>query len=67
MSKILDRNCSVASFNDKLVEFCSAGRSQILQRSGKERAWRYRFRDPLMGPFVLMTSLDDDIITIEML
>ena len=66
MSKILgNKKCSVGTFNDKLVEFCEASRGQILQRVGKERAWRYRFRDPMMGPFVLLASIEEGIISTD--
>jgi Cdc6-like AAA superfamily ATPase len=67
MRTIMKNECKVSSFNDKLVDFCDARRAEILQRSGKERSWRYRFRDPLMGPFVLLASLEEKIITVEMI
>jgi hypothetical protein len=65
MSKIVGHKCNVSGFNDKLADFCDRDRGQILQRQGKERTWRYRFRNPLMGTFVLLTSMDAKIITID--
>jgi hypothetical protein len=34
----------------------------VLIRRGKERAYKFRFRDPMMQPYVIMRGIDEGII-----
>jgi hypothetical protein len=36
-----------------------------LERTGQARAYRYRFHDPLLVPFVFMDALNTGMITDE--
>ena len=68
LSVILRRAVEVATFNSHLNEFAqSDNRGQILERAGPPRGFRYRFRDPLLVPYIFMNAsatglLSDDEI-----
>lgn len=57
LTGILGRKVDIANFQNHLGAFSSAERGEILERFGKERAYKYRFRDPKMQPFVLMEGV----------
>jgi hypothetical protein len=67
LEAILNRGVEIATFNSHLTEFCEEKRGCILERIGQPRAYRYRFRDPLMVPFVFMDALANDLINDESL
>lgn len=61
---ILNRkNVSIATFQNHLNEFCKEERSAILEKDGVPRAFKYRFHDPIMLPYILMTALAKNAIT----
>jgi Cdc6-like AAA superfamily ATPase len=63
LSRITGRgNITIANFQNHLKDFMSEKRGHILQRIGQTRAYRFRFRDPLMQPFVLMKGLQERLI-----
>jgi hypothetical protein len=39
----------------------------VLQKRGPKRRFRFRFRNPLLQPFVIMHGLHDGYIDLEML
>ena len=45
------------SFAQNLKEFCDPDRGQVLQKTGASHRPRYRFRIPLMQPFIVMQGL----------
>ena len=55
----------IPDFSSHLERFCKKEKGAILQQIGQKHQRRYRFRDPLMQPFVIIRSLDDRIITEE--
>jgi Cdc6-like AAA superfamily ATPase len=57
LSGVLGRKVDIANFQNHLGAFSSEERGKILERFGKERAYKYRFRDPKMQPFVLMQGI----------
>lgn len=57
LSGILGRKVDIANFQNHLGAFSSPDRGEILERFGKERSYKYRFRDPKMQPFVLMEGV----------
>ena len=61
-----DRPVAISTFNSHLAEFCEDKRG-ILARSGHPRAYRYRFRDSLIAPYVLMRGVADNMISAESL
>jgi Cdc6-like AAA superfamily ATPase len=57
LTGILGRKVDIANFQNHLGAFSSSDRGEILERFGKERSYKYRFRDPKMQPFVLMEGV----------
>jgi hypothetical protein len=62
-SQIIGAEVDIDRFNPQLTQLAT-GRD-ILVREGEERRWRYRFRDPLMEPYVLLQGLQSGVITPE--
>ncbi|MGV0157910.1 AAA family ATPase [Mycobacterium colombiense] len=60
-SKIIGEDVGVDRFNPQLTSLATT--RDILIREGEDRRWRYRFKDPLMEPYVLLQGLDARIIT----
>lgn len=52
MSEIMGTHYGIPSFARHLKEFCEDSRGNILERRGVARKFRYRFRDPLMKPYI---------------
>lgn len=65
LSGILGRSVEIANFQNHLKAFIDPKRKQILQRDGEPRAYRFRFRQPAMQPFVLMKGMTENIISID--
>jgi Cdc6-like AAA superfamily ATPase len=57
MSRILGRPVEISKFNRHLNEFAGEGRARVLERTGQPRSWFYRFRNPLLQPFVILNGL----------
>jgi energy-coupling factor transporter ATP-binding protein EcfA2 len=62
-SRIIGEDVNIDRFNPQLTTLATA--RDILIRDGEERRWRYRFRDPLMEPYVLLQGLQSRAITPE--
>lgn len=56
-------NVKIATFQGHLAEFCEARRGSILVKDGSPRAYKYRFHEPLLPPFIYMTALQKGRIT----
>lgn len=65
LSEILGRECTIAAFARHLAEFCSEKRGNVLQRKGRERNFRYRFTNPLMEPYSVITGVMKGLINKE--
>jgi hypothetical protein len=50
-------------FGQHLKNLCNEDRGSILEYTGSERKYRYRFAEPMMQPFILMHALRNGIIT----
>ncbi len=58
LTSILRRdNVIIATFQKHINEFCEEGRGPVLERNGIARAYRYRFHDPLLPPYIFMHCL----------
>jgi Cdc6-like AAA superfamily ATPase len=57
LSMIVRKPMQIAQYQQHLGAFASDKRGNILQRDGEERAYRFRFKDPAMQPFVLMKGI----------
>jgi hypothetical protein len=62
LSKILGAPRRVDHFNSSLKDFASPKRGNILHIKGTERAYRFRFADSAMQPYVLMKGIADKLI-----
>lgn len=62
LTKILRREVTIANFQNHLKKFISNERNRILVRKGKERAYKFRFRDPMMQPFVIMKGVEERLV-----
>jgi hypothetical protein len=60
-SQIIGEQVDIDRFNPQLTALATT--RDILVREGEERRWRYRFRDPLMEPYVLLQGLQSGAIT----
>ena len=58
LNKILKRKLEIAGFQSHVAAFCGKDRGNILERTGTPRAYKYRFRDPKMQPYVLMQGIN---------
>jgi len=63
LSNILNRTVPIAAFSHHLSEFCSVKRAEVLERTGQQRNYRFRFRDPLLVPYVLMDAMNTELIS----
>jgi hypothetical protein len=60
LSSILERaNVTIATFQKHINEFCEKERGPILERAGVPRAYKYRFLDPLLPPYIFMKSVSN--------
>lgn len=50
------RNVTIATFQKHINEFCEETRGAVLQREGTVRSYKYRFSDPLLPPYIFMSS-----------
>jgi Cdc6-like AAA superfamily ATPase len=62
LTSVLKRPVEIANFQNHLAEFADAKRGRILQRIGTKRAYRFRFRQPAMQPYVIMKGIADEIL-----
>jgi hypothetical protein len=64
LTKILGREkeIEIAAFQQHLKKFVSNERGNILVRKGRERAFRFRFRDPVMQPYVIMRGIEEKLV-----
>ncbi|MGH9932573.1 MAG: AAA family ATPase [Pyrinomonadaceae bacterium] len=56
LSVLLNKTVDIPGYKHYLIEFCGEKRRQILQPIGEKGRMRYRFRDPLMLPFVIINA-----------
>jgi hypothetical protein len=64
---IAGRRLDIPAFSRHMKEFLDPGRGSVLRREGRERSYSYRFSDPMMQPYVVMSSLTDGLITTRQL
>lgn len=62
---IMDKPYEIASFAKHMNEFCDDKRGSILEKIGTRRNFRYRFRNPLLPPYIVMNGITQSLITDE--
>ncbi|HWA19958.1 MAG TPA: hypothetical protein VG757_13270, partial [Devosia sp.] len=65
LSAILGKPIEIANFQTHLKAFISPERGEILQRKGEPRAYRFRFTQPAMQPYVLMRGITEGLLDSE--
>lgn len=65
LEKILSRPMTIAQYQNHLGDWHTDKRGRILQRTGDSRAYRFRFADPAMQPYVLMKGIADGKVNDE--
>ncbi len=62
MSRIMGRPYEIPTFSQHMKAFCEPDRGPILSRTGIKRRYRFRFVNPLMQPYVIMSGLTEGLI-----
>jgi Cdc6-like AAA superfamily ATPase len=57
LHKVTGEDLTTDRFAVHLKAFCEDARGPVLVRSGGDYRWKYRFKDPMMQPFVIMKGL----------
>lgn len=65
LSIIAGETYDVPAFSYHLDEFCKTDRGKILQKMGRRKQFHYRFRDSLMEAFVVLKSMEQNLISNE--
>jgi len=63
LNKVHHKLLTTDRFGVHLKAFCEKERGPILVRTGGEYRWKYRFKNPMMQPFVIMKGLEAERIT----
>ena len=62
LEKVVGRQMTIAQYQNHLNDWHTERRGAILQRIGEKRAYRFRFSEPAMQPYVLMKGIADNMI-----
>ena len=62
MTRITGRPFEIPAFSRHLNDFCEELRGRVLHKIGRAHRFRFRFLNPLMQPFVIMTGLSSGMI-----
>lgn len=64
LSKITGEKYDIPNFSEHLDKFSTdSSRGPVLERWGAPRRFRYRFRNAMLKPFIIMKGLDDSILS----
>jgi Cdc6-like AAA superfamily ATPase len=67
LSVLLNRDIDIPRYKHYLTEFCKPERGAILEPRGEKGRLRYRFADPLMLPFVVISAVGSQKLSLERL
>jgi hypothetical protein len=67
LSKIMGEEYDIPWFSQHLDKFSSDDRGEVLEKTGKPRRFRFRFRNPLLQPYVIMRGLENKRIAGELI
>lgn len=65
MSLIMKKKYGTSGFARHLNDFCEDKRGAILCKRGGERNYKFRFVNPMMQPYVIMSGLANNLISHE--
>ena len=63
LSKIMGKRYEIPNFIANLNALASEKRGPVLQKTGVARSFRYRFRDPLLQPYVILRGVNEGLTT----
>ncbi len=66
-SEIVGERTKSSSFGFHLNELSRPERGLILDKSGERRTYKFQFRNPLMQPYIIMRSIQENLITRDLL
>lgn len=67
LSKIMGKPYDIPNFSQHLDKFSSDDRGNVLEKTGKQRRFRFRFSNPLLQPFVIMRGMADEMLKDELI
>ena len=67
LSQIMHKKYEIPGYSRHIKEFCGPDRGEILLSSGVKHKHRFRFRNPLMQPLVIMQGLVEGRLTPDLL
>ncbi|MEN8263951.1 MAG: ATP-binding protein [Nitrospirota bacterium] len=67
LSKIMGKSYDIPSFSRHLHDFCGEIRERVLRKTGAKHHFKYRFRNPLMQPYVIMQGFANKLIDKKLL
>ncbi len=62
MAAIMGKPYAIPAFARHMTEFCGDQRGAILEKIGTRRNYRYRFRNPLLPPYIVMSGIANGLI-----
>jgi Cdc6-like AAA superfamily ATPase len=67
-STIMGKGYDIPGFSQHLEKFCSdPSRGPVLEKAGTTRRFKFRFRNPLLQPYVIMRGLTDELVRGDLL
>ena len=58
-----DKEIEIAVFQQHLAKFITPERANVLVQRGRQRAFRYRFDDPMMQPYVILKGIEQGLVS----
>ena len=65
MAAIMGRPYAIPAFAKHMNEFCDDKRGAILEKIGTRRNYRFRFRNPLLPPYIIMSGIAQEVISTD--
>ena len=65
MQLIMGRPYAIPAFARHMNAFCGEARGSILEKIGARRNYRFRFNNPLLPPFIIMSGIAQGMIKTE--
>ncbi len=59
MSAIMKKFYDIPAFARHLIAFCGEERGAVLEKGGRKHRHRFRFKDPLIQPYIILRGLAD--------
>jgi len=67
LSAITAKSYDIPGFSRHLKDFSEESRGRILQKEGVTRKFRFRFRNPLMKPLIIMKGIAEHRLSVDLL